>query len=536
MRTRFRARTLGLVMASGLIFTACSGPAAGDSTEPVEGGTLVFGAGGPETTCLDPVIGGYQTQAALATQYLEQLFYQDAEGAIHPWLAQEWGWAEDRMSLDVTVRDDITFSDGSPLDAETVVANVEYIKDPDTMAGTATSALENVEGAEAVDDDTARIIMSAPDNGLLEHFAQPWVPIQSKEGLARGTDENCQQPIGTGPFKIESWTQQQQVELTRNENHITTLPAAQHEGAPYLETVIWRFMPDDATRFAALQSGEVDLIDNLQPQHEQQIDSLDAIESAKGARPGAPNYIGFNTTKAPFDDVKVREAFVRSVDVDAAIQSAFFDKYERTNAMLATVTQYSLQDPEAFAQDPERANTLLEEAGWTERDAEGFRTKDGERLSADLFLTNNFDVPVPIAEQFQASAEEVGFEITIQELDYADYSQRVNASEHDAASAAFTKNSPAVLNTIMDRDVTQGNIVKYQDDAFNELLFEAQTTGDDAERASLYEEIQQTAYDQYLALPLYDRRTAIGHSSDVKGTTLLSPVTLTYLGDTWVAE
>lgn len=536
-------------LALSLLLTACGGGSTASSSEadagtPKSGGTLVYATGDSEPTCLDAVSPGNVAQALVSTQYLESLFFQDDNGDIQPWLAKSWKWSKDRLSLDVTLRDDVNFTDGTPLNADTVIENVKYIKDPKTLSSTAILALEKVKSVEKINEQTARIHLSSPDNALLEHFAQVWVPIQSQTALKRGVEKNCLSPVGTGPFKVESWTKQQEVVLVRNEDYNTAPPGSEHEGPAYLEKIRWRFLPDNSARYAALQSGEVDVIDVLQPQDEVAAESDPTIDSVVKSRPGQVVNLALNSRKEPFKDVKVREAFVRAVDVDAALNSVFLGKVPRSNSFLSTITKYNVQQPEAFSTDVAKANQLLDEAGWTERDSEGFRTKNGRRLSVNALQTSYVLVPVAMLEQFQASAKEVGIELNISQEETASFSARRNAWDYDVLPNYYTKNSPAVLNLTHTLKNIGANGTGYHSNSsgitgaaaeeYDKILAEASTTPDDKQRGELYEQAQILMAKQYPNLPISDQQTRLGYRSDVEGIKLISPLSMPQFHDAWL--
>lgn len=543
-----RAAVVGTLASASLALTACGGPATGDGRpagEPQYGGTLTYATGDVEPACLDPIVSGNVPQALVSTQYLEPLFYQNEEGEIEPWLADSWEWSEDRLALDITVRDDVTFTDGQQLNAETIQKNVEYIKDPETLSSTAILAVEKVESVELVDEFTARLHLSEPDNALLEHFAQVWVPIQSQQALARGMEENCLDPVGTGPFKVESWERQRRVVLVRNEDYHTPAPTAEHSGPAYLDKIVWRFLPDHANRFSALQAGEVDVVDVIQPQDAVAADADPALDTLIGSRPGHVVNLTFNTTREPFDDLRVREAFTRAVDVDAALKSIFLGTVDRSNSVLSSITKYNHQQPEVFSTDVQKANDLLDATGWTGRDAAGFRTKDGQRLSATVLQTQSVLVPVSVLEQFQASAKEVGFELLISQEESSTFNERRYAWDYDLAPMYYTKNSPAVLNLTHHTDnipsVIEGGyhannhgLDGPEAQRIDELLDTGSETADEQERHDSYVEAQDILHSQYLNLPIFDQQTRLGFRADVEGVRLISPLGMPTFYDTWV--
>ncbi|ORI14790.1 ABC transporter substrate-binding protein [Rhodococcus sp. 1168] len=533
--------------AGSLLLSGCAGTGAagGPSGDPISGGTLTYATGDVEPACLDPIVSGNVPQALVSTQYLESLFYQDENGDIAPWLAESWTWSEDRLSLDVTLRDDVTFTDGAPLNASTIAANVAYIKDPATLSSTALLAVEKVASVEEIDEYTARIHLSEPDNALLEHFSQVWVPIESQKALARGSQENCLSPVGTGPFKVESWQKQQQIVLVRNDNYTTPPPSAAHTGPAYLDKIVWRFLPDDTARFAALQAGEVDVIDVIQPQDMVAAQSDPTLQTLIGSRPGHVVNLALNTRAEPFDDIKIREAFIRSVDVDAALSSIFLGTVPRANSVLSSITKYNQQDPEAFSTDVGRANQLLDEAGWTQRDNDGYRIKDGKRLSVTVIQTSYVLVPVSMLEQFQAAVKAVGFELKISEEETSSFTARRNSWDYKVLPTYYTKNSPAVLNLTHDSsNIASIKGVGYHSnstglksevsDELDTVLRTAATTADESERGALYAKAQDIIYSQYLNLPIFDQQTRLGLRADVVGVRLISPLGMPTFYDAWL--
>ena len=180
----------------------------------------------------------------------------------------------------------MTFTDGTPLTSEAIKANIEHLQNPATASSTGYLAVGKVQSVEIVDDLTARLHLTAPDSALLESLSQPWTAIESPTALARSFDENCADPVGTGPFKVDSWTKQDSISLVRNDDYVSTLADAGHEGPAYLDAIEWRFIPDSATRYAALQSGEVDVIDNAQPDSIAAARSGDGINELDAPRPG----------------------------------------------------------------------------------------------------------------------------------------------------------------------------------------------------------------------------------------------------------
>jgi peptide/nickel transport system substrate-binding protein len=538
-------RTLPALVAAAslvLVATACSSPAPA-STEPVEGGTLVYASGDGEPTCLDPHVGGNYPQALVATQYLESLVSKNTNGEVIPWLATKWTESDDGLSWDFELRDDVTFTDGTPFDADAVAANVAHVKNPETGSSTGYLALQKVTTVESVDAHTARFVLSEPDSALLDSLSQVWVAIESPTALARTADENCESPVGTGPFEVTAWDRQESITLTRNDDYTSPPADAGHEGPAYLDGIEWRFLPDSASRYAALQAGTVDLIDNVQPDTIVAASEANGIEHLDAPRPGASNRIEMNSSKAPFDDPLVREAFVRSANVDDAITSLFFDTAERSYSPLSSVERVAYSDESLFGYDPEEAADLLDEAGWTTIAPDGYRSKDGVTLELDFPVSTNQSIPAEqsLFEQLQATAKEVGFKVNLEPLDLSSWYGALAENDYNLVSAPYTKVGPDVLRILFDTAGTVpapsgyfANLSQVKDPELDGLLEDAAASSDPDERADLYTEAQKIVLEGYFILPLYDQQNHFLLRSDVEGLRAMPTVSTPTLYDTWL--
>jgi peptide/nickel transport system substrate-binding protein len=537
-----RARAGAALAATvALTLAACTGGGGtDDAATPSDGGTLVYATGDAEPTCLDPHVGGNYPQALISTQYLEPLVGRDADGTVLPWLATEWTVSDDGLTWDFTLADDVTFTDGTPFDAAAVAANVAHLQDPDTGSSTGYLAVQKVASVEAVDATHARFHLSEPDSALLESLSMQWTAMQSPAGIERGTDENCAAPIGTGPFVVDEWTPQQQVVLTANPDYVSRDPQAEHDGAAHLDEIVWRFIPDAATRYAALRSGEVQVIDNPQPDAIAAADAADdgAIAHIDAPRPGSSNRIELNSAQPPFDDVRVREAFVRAADPEPGIETLFAGTATRSTSPLSSAEPVAYSDPDLFTTDVDAAEALLDEAGWTTRDDEGYRTKDGQRLTVRFPVSTNQSVAAEqsLFEQIQANAKAVGFEVVLTPLDLSAWYGVLGAHEYEAVSAPYTKVGPDVLRILYHSDGTVpapsgyfANHAGVTDPELDALLDQASATADADERADLYQQAQAIVLEGFYILPLYDQQNHFLTSGVTGVRTLGTVATPTFL-------
>lgn len=528
---------------AGAILAALVLPLAACTTAPgkVDGPreTLVYATGDAEPDCLDPHVGGNYPQALLATQVLESLVSLDEDGNIVPWLAIAWTTSEDGLSWDFTLDPKAKFSDGTAVDAAAIKANIEHLQNPDTGSSTGYLAVQQIAEVEVVSPDVARFHLTRPDAALLESLAQPWVAIQSPAGIERGTEANCLAPIGSGPFVVSDWTKQDRIVLDRNPDYATPPTGFEVASADAPKQLIWRFIPDATARFAALQSGEVDIIDNPLPEQITTAESDAQLAHLDAPRPGASNRLELNTAQAPFDDKLVREAFIAAANVNPGIETLFEGTTERSYSALSSVEPLGLQSPDAYKTDPEHANELLDEAGWGEKNADGIRVKDGKPLTVRFPVTGaqSTQTEQALFEQIQASAREVGFDVQITLLDLGAWYGALGAHEYELVSAPYTKIGPDVLRFLYHSDATvpapSGYFANHSMIANPELdkLLDAIGSEQDPEaRAAAAKAAQQFIADEQIILPIYDQQNHFLYRADLQNFAALPTVSTPWLG------
>jgi peptide/nickel transport system substrate-binding protein len=536
-----------LAAASALVLTGCTS-GTGTSTSsgtPVRGGTLTYATGDAEPTCLDPHVGGNYPQALVGSQYVEELVSKNKAGDIIPWLATSWKEGANGLSWTFSLKKGVDFTDGTPFNAAAVVANIKAVQDPATLSSTGYLALAKVKDAVAVDAHTVRLDLSSPDSGLLESLSQPWLAIESPAAIARPQAVDCESPVGTGPFKVEKWVKQSSITLVRN-THYNSPPAdAKHKGEAYLSKIVWRFIPDSATRYAALQSGQVDVIDNAQPNTLVAAAKSSQIKAIDAPRPGASDRLELNSSQAPFNDEKVREAFITGVAVNPGIKSLFFGTATRSYSLLSSVEKDGLSDPSLFTIDTKKANQLLDQAGWTKRNAAGYRVKDGKQLTVRFPVSTNQSIPAEqsLFEQIQAEAKTLGFDVEISDLDLSSWYAALAAHKYEIVSAPYTKVGPSVLDILYNSSGIKpapsgyfANNAQVDSPQIDALLTKAGETSDAATRKGLYDQAQKLILEGYYVLPLYDQQNHFLYRTSVHGLRTLPTVSTPTLYDTWLQK
>lgn len=535
-------RVAGSVIATlALSLAACSSaPDNGADGGGTPRTTLVYATGDAEPTCLDPHVGGNFPQALLATQVLESMVALDENGAIVPWLATEWQASDDGLTWDFTLDPEAKFSDGTPVDAEAIKANIEHLQDPETASSTGYLAVQQIDTIEVVSPTQVRFQLTRPDAALLESLAQPWVAIQAPSGMERGKDENCLSPIGSGPFVVTDWVKQDRIELERNTAYTTSPDGVDAPGENAVQKITWRFIPDATARFAALESGEVDIIDNPLPDQIINAENSETLAHLDAPRPGSSNRIELNSGQAPFDDQRVREAFIASTDVTAGIDALFEGNATRSYSALSSVEPLAVQSPEYYTYDVERANKLLDEAGWNTRNDDGIRVKGDETLTVRFPVTGSQSTQAELAlfEQIQAGAREVGFDVQITPLDLSGWYAALGAHEYELVSAPYTKIGPDVLRFLFHSDATVpapsgyfANHSMVRDPELDALLDAIGSESDETKRAEAAKSAQDWIAAHSLILPIYDQQNHFLYRADLTNFRSLPTVNTPWLGN-----
>jgi peptide/nickel transport system substrate-binding protein len=330
--------------------------------------TLAQSGGASLTDSFDPGISFLITTNT--GHVFDNLVGATDEFELRPGLAESWTTVDD-FTWDFTLRP-ATFHNGEPVRASDVKFTIERIQDPN-YESSGKANVRNISEVQAVDDQTVRIITDIPYAPLLSRLVSVLIV---PEAYVRevGDAAFSEAPIGSGPYRFVEWLRGDRVTLEANPDW--------WGGVPTMPRVVLRDVFEPSTRVALLLSGEVDIIDQIQPQYLPQIQADPNLEirSTLSAR---ANHVGMDTRKPPFDDVRVRQAMNHAVNWDSIIANISGGQGERVGAMSATTVPFSAKPPiEPYAYDPERALSLLAEAGWAPG-PDGVLMRGEERFAVD---------------------------------------------------------------------------------------------------------------------------------------------------------
>lgn len=496
-------------LAVALLGLSTSAAWAADKPQP--GGTIVL-ATFKEPVCLDPTVGGDVPQDIIAHMFTDSLISQNEDGSYHPWLAKSWDVTDNGLTYTFHLRTDVKFTDGTPFNAAAVKANFNHWLDPKTGSANIAPQLTNLGSVTAVDDATLVVKLKTANSFFLTTLANPSAGMQSPIAFARGNTLNCVSPVGSGPFIVQKWIRNSEVVFTRNPNYNSPPPQALHSGPAYAERVEWKIIQEPATRFNALLSGEVGVLNGLPPEDFIRAKSSDNITILNDFQPGVPWQLDLNTKRAPFNDVRVRQAFRFSLDAPAGLRSIFFGAYLPARGVLSPNTPfYNPAVEHAYPYDLAAAAKLLDAAGWTGRDSAGYRTKDGHRLTVHFpVYASTQPADLGLFEQLQATAKKAGFDLQIEKADDSKVYSRQYSWDYDLYVDYWTVNTPGAMTFIYHSDGLtsldggyHNNEAGISDPHLDALLNEGPATSDPAKQKQIYDEAQQIVSDKALAAPLY---------------------------------
>jgi ABC-type transport system substrate-binding protein len=514
--TRVRGTLVSLVIVLTLLLGLPGlGTVAQDT--PTPGGTLTI-AFVPLTTDIDVNARNVSTLNEQAQYVYETLFDRDGNGDVQPLLVADSTVSDDGLVHTWTLQPDVTFHDGSEFDAEAVKWNLERkieLQQP-------LWDLIPFDSIEVIDPLTVQVTLTRPSPGMYGVLAAKTFSMYSPTFAAEVGDEGLKsQASGTGPFMVETFVPNEDLVLTKNPNYW-------QEGLPYLDSVVFRAVPDINARAIQLEAGDVDMALDLAIQDVERLrtNSELRVEEGVGSR---QYYITMNNAKAPLDDVRVRQALNYAVDKEGIVQAVFLGRY-------ATVAEAVYLNPAvegfvsagSYTYDPAQAAALLEEAGWVDADGDGIREKDGQPLNLTLHTRRGGAAgDIEIAELVQGMLQQVGVGVEIIVLDsaafIAEVTKPVEEATYDLVNltvGTFTGDAEYIMETFYACDSAAPryyNRAYFCDEEVDRLIEESSAIPSLADRNEIYAEVVQRVYEQAPILMLFDVIETAAMRANVQG-------------------
>ncbi|ARK20300.1 ABC transporter substrate-binding protein [Sporosarcina ureae] len=396
-------------------------------------------------------------------------------------IADSFDMSEDQLSYTFTLKEGITFHDGEELTADDVVFTIESIMD-DQTASFLKSDFEEVDSIKKVDDYKVEIKLKQPFTPLLDKLTVPILPAHAFEGVDMRTADFNSHPIGAGPYMFDKWDRGNALTLQAYSDFFGTKPS--------IEKVLFKFIPDSNVRALQLKSGEVDvaLLDPVQVENLEKEKNLTIydIESA--------DYRGvlFNMNVDLWKDVNVRKAFSYATDREQIVKGILKGHGSVAYSPLQN-HEFNNDQVEKYTYDVDQAKSLLEESGWkVEKD--GFRYKDGEKLTFTITTPASDSVRVNMANYIAEGFTEIGADVQVAALDWS----AITIEDTEAFMVGWGSPYDADHHTHIlfhsdESSVTSTgyNYGSYSNEKVDELLAKGRTTTDPEERKQIYMQFQE---------------------------------------------
>ena len=503
-------RALAATLAAALALAGCS------AAERPDGEDNVLTYLEPQFfRTLYPPAAGFYPNGGVVNQLTDRLLYQDPETLeLSPWIATEMPKVNaDATEYTFNIRTDVTYSDGSPLTAENVVANFDLFGRGDkSRTLTSSEQIANYDHGEVVDEDTVKFYFTQPSPGFLQATSAYNAGLLSDSTLALDNEGfgpgNAVNVIGSGPFVVESEEIGTDLKLKTREDYDWAPPAVKHQGRAEIDGVHYILAAEESVRTGAILSGQADIARQISAPQESLLKDRGVGIISRGTN-SMNNQFAFRFDHPLLQDKRVREAIIHGVDREEILRVLFSESYPLATSTVAKTGLAYKDQSAAYTFDPEESKRLLDEAGW-EPGPDGIRVKDGQRL----VLRTNTALPQPRSKEVMTMVQDqlraLGIDIQVNAGDQATqnadakdvdkvqiYHSMVGRADYDVITSLYgINNRDAFLN-----QDAEGTPI---DAHLQELLDAVLDTPDKEGRIKATEEVQDYITEQAYALPLFE--------------------------------
>ena len=387
-----RKGIIGLLLIGTMLITPTTAAFAEENNE-----TLVYGSG--DYTRINPAMDEH---GEINIMIFNGLTAHDGDNQVVPGLAKSWDYDEETCTYTFHLEEGVKWHDGEPFTADDVKFTIEAIMDPENGSENAPN-YEDVEEITVVDDHTVSFKLDAPNVAFLDYMTMAVLPKHLLEGEDMQTSDFFRNPVGTGPYKLESWEEGQAITLVKNEDYF--------KGEPNIDTVVFKIVTDDNAKALQLKSGELDLA--LLTPKDAATFADDEAYTCYDMKTSDYRGILFNFWNEYWQKNKdlipaVCYGIDRQAIVDAVLLGQGMTAYGPLQRNI-----YNDENVEHYDYDPEKAKSVLEEAG-CEMGDDGFYYRDGEKVGFVISVGAGDQVRVDIAQIAAQQLQQIGMDVTVE--------------------------------------------------------------------------------------------------------------------------
>lgn len=401
----------------------------------------------------------------------ENLIIRGDDGEWKPWVAESWEESEDGLIVTFHIREGITFHDGSPLDAEAVKWFFDRARDPEGEHGFS-SSYAPITDIVVDDTHTVSFHFSGPFAGFFGTIAGSFAGLISPTSYEQaGEDFGVSVIVGSGPYKVDSWTPNDTMLLSVYEDYAwAPADVAENLGPAIVPNIEVKVLIESATAVATLEAGQIDILFGTSVQdYERLSEGSEFIFGTPPRYGGALLYLSMNMDREIFNDIELRRAFNHAIDKDG-IAAAVFRNIAGVKADGYLPPHFAAHYPDAasigYAFDVDTANSMLDGAGWALTD--GVRAKDGTALNLKLIAGNTPEI-MAMVQVIQSNLEAIGVVVEVVLNTSTATLEMASAGDYDLYVGRWGYGTPDVLNFFFPSDAAN-NRSNINDPKLDELL------------------------------------------------------------------
>jgi peptide/nickel transport system substrate-binding protein len=483
--------------------------------EPAPGGTLVVAfAADPEI--LDPHKSTALVASRVVTLLHDNLVSKGYDGTIQPDLAESWEISADGLTYTFNLKSGVTFHSGKAFTSADVKYTFErWLADETSSSAFNFAAISTV---ETPDPTTVIFTLSVPNNLLLNQFTIGWASILNQESVEAAGDQYGVSVVdGTGPFKFVSWQRNQRLNLVRNDAYTWGAPVFSNRGPAWVEGIEFRILPEATTRIAEFQAGNVHLVMDVPSADVERLDNADGVAIVRYDQLQTI-YVGMNQAVAPTNDLAVRQAIMWAINKDEVVFGAYFGLGTPALTMVHPATPGYWPGVTEIAPtfDPERAKSILNEAGWVAGD-DGVRAKDGVRLELPFWVLNTSEATLT-AQILEQQLAEVGIQLATEQFEESAWFEAARSGEQTAFTVrVFYETADVLYFCFHSAQMPAPNRFNYAVPEVDAWLDDSRSNPDPAVVDAAYRNVQQRVIEDAVTAPLLHQQGVLGVADRVQG-------------------